>query len=369
MKVFISAVSGDMQYVASIKSLFELEREAGDELFIEFRTRGDVARESMLEAFLKRKEFDVLLMLDADQSHPKSLLKQLRATMEAQDLDMVCAHYYRRETALIQSLCYELTGDGTYPFIPLLDMPRAGVHEIALTGMGCVLIQRRVLEAVQATLPEGMSAFAIGTLPNEANDHQNWGTDFRFFIMARRLGYRLWLDANVESLHAVTLWLGHKSADKLMNYTKWADGTHELWEERIKLHGMNIEALKQRDRILEAREKGLNQTAEQVNMARQNAKNEEDMKAALDAATEVSLAMYEVWGRRKEIAAWIEVIAKYPQVVTPDQLPTTETWEKQDHSAEGTTPEEIAKIRGDMYRHNAADIVSELPELKGNGRR
>jgi hypothetical protein len=187
--------------------------------------------------------------------------------------------------------------------------------------------------------------------------------------MARRLGFKLWLDANVESLHAVTLWLGHKSADKLVNYQEWADAAQSLFEERIRLHGMNIEAINQRQRILQARHKDMMQQADIVNAERQNATTAEAMAIAVDHATQVSLAVYEIEGRMKENNAWLEVLNKYPAILTPEDLPNTVTWAKEDHSAEGTTPAEIAKIRGQMYRQQAEDIIEELPELKGNGRR
>jgi hypothetical protein len=369
MKIYISAVSSDTQYVSSLTSVYDMARRTGDDLFIEHRTRGDVARESLLEDFRKKKDFDAILCLDADQRHPKDMLERLRTDMETHNLDMVCAHYYRRDVGLIQSLCYDLTSDGTYPFLPLLDIPREGLHEIAITGLGCVLIHRRVLEAVWATLPKGQSPFAIGTMPDEANDHANWGSDFRFFILARRLGFKLWLDAGIESLHAVTVWLGHRVADKLMDYTKWADGSQDLFEERIKLHGMNIEAINQRNRILSARRKDMDVKALEVNAMREKATTDEEMQAAYNRAVEVSTAAFELDCRIKENNAWLEVLNKYPAILAPADLPNNVTWEKQDHSAEGTTPDEIAQIRGEMYRQNAADIVAELPELKGNGRR
>lgn len=359
MKVYLAAVSSETQNVGSLTTLYDLKRRPGDELFIEYRTRGDVARESLLEDFRGKKEFDAILCLDADQRHPLEMLEQLRTDMETHDLDMVCAHYYRRETKVIQSLCYELTGDGSYPFLPLLDPPREGLHEIAVTGLGCVLIHRRVIEAVWATLPPGQSPFAIGTLESEGGDSANWGSDFRFFIMARRLGFKLWLDGAIESLHGVTLWLGHKSAQKLMDYELWADIAQPLWEERIRLHGMNIEALKQRDRILEARTRELLAKGQEL----------KDTVGLEQQAMEVALAIAEMNGRRKEVAAWAEVMEKYPRITTPDQLPTTENMPPQDHSAEGATVDEITTARAEMYRENAADIVGELPTLKGNGRR
>jgi hypothetical protein len=358
VKIYMGAVSSETQNVGSLTSLYDMQRRPGDELFIEYRTRGDVARESLLENFRKRPEFDAYLALDADQRNKPDMLERLRTDMETHNLDMVCAHYYRRETKLIQSLCYPI-GDGTYPFLPYLNPPREGFHELAWTGLGCVLIHRRVIEAVWATLPAGQTPFAIGTLPSEANDHANWGSDVRFFLMARRLGFKLWLDAGIESLHAVTLWLGHKSADKLIGYQEWADAAHPLWEERVKLHGMNIEAINQRVRILEARRLGLFQQAEPL-------KGKEDKIPELQ---QVTVAIYEMDGRLKECMAWLDVLQKYPRITKPEDLPTTETMPAQDHSAEGTTPDEIAQVRGEMYRENAAEIVDALPELKGNGRR
>ena len=79
MKVFIAAVSSEMQHVGSLTSCYELKKEEGDALYIEHRTRGDVAREAMLDSFLEKKEFDALLMLDADQRHPKDMRERLRA--------------------------------------------------------------------------------------------------------------------------------------------------------------------------------------------------------------------------------------------------------------------------------------------------
>jgi hypothetical protein len=358
MKVYVAAVSSETQNVGSLITLYDLQKHAGDEMKVEYRTRGDVARESLLEDFRKQPEFDAYLALDADQRHPANMLEQLRTDMETHNLDMVCAHYYRRETKLIQSLCYEV-GDGTYPFLPMLNPPREGLHEIAWTGLGCVLIHRRVIEAVWQTLPEGQTPFAIGTLPGEANDHANWGSDVRFFIMARRLGFKLWLDAGLESLHAVTLWLGHKSANKLVDYQEWANASHDLWEERIKIHGMNIEALQQRARILEARRTGLFQQAEPL-------KGDESKIPELQ---QVTVAIYEMDGRLKELAAWLDVMQKYPAITKPADLPTTETMPPQDHSAEGTTPDEIKAGRAEMYREQAQDIAADLPTLKGNGRR
>lgn len=354
MRVFIAGVSGETQYVPSLASAFELTREKGDELFIEWKSRGDVAREGMLDTFLKRPEFDAMLLLDLDQKHPKNMLEQLRS----HDLDMVTAHAYRRGANPIQSLCYELTGDGSYPYLPYLFPPTEGLHEIAIAGFGCVLIKRHVLEAVQNSLPKGESAFAIGKMVELTGEHDNWGSDFRFFMMARKMGYKLYLDASLESKHATIVWLDHDKAKRLANYQKWADAAHELLMERIQLRGMDIEALKQRRRMLEARLEDAKQKAQPY-------MHKED-DASQQILAEISLAIYELDGRLKEVGAWIEWFEKYPKIQRPDQLPTTENMPLVDHM-EGMSGEELKAERDQMYRSNADELIEMLP-AKGQGR-
>jgi hypothetical protein len=344
MRVFIGVASGAQQHVGSLNSCYEMNRQPGDDLSIQYKARGDVARETLVDHLLEHPEYDALLLLDGDQRHPADLLDKLRASMEAGDLDMVCAHYYKRDTRLIQSLCYAY-GDGTYPFLPLLDPPREGLHRLAWTGFGCVLIHRRVIEAVKATLPRGANPVATGPLPEvTGGDYDNFGPDARFFIRALRLGFKLWLRADVESLHATTLWLGHKGAALLQHYGRWADAAHPLLEERVRLHGMTPEAYRQRLKELEARKKGL----------------AVDLEAALgadqmDQAQALSAALYEMDGRLKECGAWLKLAEDYPPIVTPADLPTTANSPLQPPVVES------AADREQVYQGNAAELVSMLP--------
>ena len=155
MRVFIAGVTGDPQHVKGLRSLFEIARRPDDGFFL-MRSIGTgySTRAEMVETFMQRREYEALLMLDADQAHPPYLLDKLRVHLE-EGKDMACAHYYSRSTKPVQSLCFAL-GDGTWPFLPLLDPPTEGLHEIAMTGLGCVLIHRRVIEAVYKHLgPNG----------------------------------------------------------------------------------------------------------------------------------------------------------------------------------------------------------------------
>ena len=352
MRVLLAAASHEVQHVGSLTSFYTIETRAGDERTIEWRTRGDMARDKFASHLLESEKYgpdDCILMLDADQRHPQDMLERLRTSMETHNLDMVCAHYYRRETQPIQSLCYTLTGDGTWPFLPMLDPPMSGLHEIAVTGFGAVLIRKKVMMAVKDAIPPGMSPVAIGPIPELEKDHQNWGADFRFFHHARKAGYRLWLDASIESLHAVPLWLGHKSAKKLINYGKWANGAQDIFTRRLELHGVNIEAVKQRLVILEARKRGFEQ--EYADAVQADAKRERLEK--------LTIAIFNMEGRIMECGAWLEWMQKYPQIERPDQLPTTRNTPKMQGLEElvGTETERQAEYRESVVS-NLRDAVA-----------
>lgn len=352
MNVLIAGASSETQYVAGVNAYYDLQRRPGDKNSLQHTSIGYVSREEFVDKLLAAPDLDALLLLDVDQRHPADLLERLRDAMEAGDLDMVCAHYYRRGTSNVQSLCYPI-GDGTYPQLPYLDPPTTGLHELLTTGFGCVLIHKRVVAAVQASLPAGENAVAIGPLPETTGNWDVVGQDFRFFLRARALGYRLWLLADVESLHGSTIWLGHKSARKLANYEKWADASYDLFEERLRLHGMNPQAYKQRLTILEARKRGLEQKF-----------NDAVAAPAPDLALlqEVTVALHRMDGHLDECRAWLEWAEKYPPIEYPEQLPT------RDNTADHPTFEDAADVRQQVHTERSMELIAQLPDVGAAGR-
>jgi len=204
-----------------------------------------------------------------------------------------------------------------------------------------------VLEAVAATLPKGESPVGIGPLPEVFGDHDNVGPDCRFFLRARALGYRLWLDAGIESLHATTIWLGHKSAGKLIDYTKWANGAHEAWEERIRLHGMNSQAFKMRKIILEARKAGM---VAQFDEARSAGADLESLQA-------MAVALHEMNGKIMECQAWLEAAEAYPPIEHPQDLPTSDNFPPVEVSNDAKS------VREQAFTERAAELVTTLPDI------
>jgi hypothetical protein len=198
MKVLVGIASHETQHVHSIQACYELRREPQDQLEMRLLSRGDLVRQEYANMILADDNYgpdDALLLLDGDQKHPLDMLEKMRA----HNLDMVCAHYYKRDGEMVQSMCFEI-GNGKRPYKPYDNPPREGLHEIGTTGFGCVLIKKKVLHSMDFFSPE---------------DSNMMETDFIFFHKARQYGFKLWLDASIESEHAVTIWLNHKTAERL----------------------------------------------------------------------------------------------------------------------------------------------------------
>lgn len=220
MRVMLAGLTPEKQFVKSYRSFREIKIRDGDACAepSEF-TRGDVARMTMCDEFLEHKEFDALLMLDLDMVHPKNILESLRS----HDVDMVTAHYWKRKTPM-----ESIVGIGDkWPYHSLKDFPESGLMEISTTGFGAVLIKRHVIEGVAANLPSGEHPMAIGPVPEMANGEVAMGSDMRFFFLARQLGYKLWLDCSVESLHACNVWLSRDL------YKRWREPDWEAEQDRL----------------------------------------------------------------------------------------------------------------------------------------
>lgn len=245
MRIFVAAVSSEKQYTKGLLSFNDLAIRDGDTKAIKLGTRGDMARMAMGNRFLA-SDLDAILLLDLDMIHPPDLLERLRA----HDVDMVTAHYFRRHINPMRSVVSLITDDNTWPYPPLITIPDDGLHEIACTGFGCILIKRNVVEAVMAMLPPGSPPFSLGPMPEEANnEHGPFGSDFNFIMRARKAGYKLWLDASLESQHACTIWLDHTMYKKLGGdnaKTYW----DPFWRHSMKYNGLNETTIKARIEVL-----------------------------------------------------------------------------------------------------------------------
>ncbi len=239
MKVFVAGASSEYQYTKGVLAFRALKLRPGDRAATHYGATGLVARKALCSEFLRHKEFDALMMLDLDMDYHPDILERLRF----HDEDIVAGHYYRRQLDPAMSLV-ETSPDGTWPYMPMLDPPREGLHEIACAGFGCVLIKRAAIEAVAKTLPPLAHPFDDGPLEWLTGSALSLGPDKRFFAMARKLGFKMYLDASVRCKHAVTAWFGDELYDKIRDRKSQGMIIASYWLENLGRHGVNEKSIK-----------------------------------------------------------------------------------------------------------------------------
>ena len=341
--IYVAGITGESQYVKSIRAFHEIILRPGDDKQERTSGRGDVGRSLTCEEFLDGK-WDAVALFDLDMLHPPDILERLRA----HDVDMVSGHYYARNARNVHSLACAV-GDGRWPYPPLLDIPRSGLHRIGMMGMGCVLIKRAVVEAVQKRLPPGDNAFGIGPCPEITGDHRSLGSDFRFFSLAQMLGYKLYLDADVESRHAVVFWLNHELADGLRGVSDSRERTEAISDVFFEERGVDAESLKLRIASLEKR---LEEVLRQQEAAETAATNYERQALGLR-----SVISDEKWLLQQELpppGAFPEVPESERQLVLDNRKGVL-----------GASHQEAAQARDTVLQKEAKGFVDDIQTIRG----
>lgn len=365
MRTFVAVISGSTQHVKGMLSCIQMELDDGDKLFIQYTTQGYAARADTGDRFLA-SDYESIMFLDADMFHPVDALKKLKS----HDKDIVVGHYYKRQTNPMMSCVLALNGyDDRWPYLPYVDPPRSGLHEVAAGGFGIALIKRQVVVDVMKYLGE-LQPFQNGPLPDIAGDVLQFSSDVRFFLAARHLGYKVWLDASVESLHGTLCWVGHEFYDRNREDINFFDNLLPFIGEGLRRWGVSLQAFEHRHRLLEAYQRGLEKQQEPV---RQKDAFKQ-INAIFEANPDILIAtqrQFILAGQIAEVEQWIEWERAYPKVEISEQLPTVgaeniETARKDRLGHPEVRDEKHAEeARQGVYRSQAQEFADELPPAPG----
>ena len=348
MNIYVAGVSGDTQYVKSLRTFYEIRLRPGDLKQERASGRGDVARVLACDDFLDYKEYGAISLFDLDMLHDPDVLERLRTDMEEHNLDMVTGHYYARDARYVHSIIW-CVGNGKWPYMPMITAPRTGLHEVAITGMGCVLIKREVVEAVANYLPPGDHPFSIGPAPKITGDNRNLGTDHRFFSIARELGYKLWLDAGIESKHGTVFWMGRDIAEKLIDHKQTAKYLDAIAEHMRKVDGMDEKFLETRIEAYKARLKDMGAQLEQAN------KTADLLKRQMDATRVVISEDTFLLGKIKEGKAFPTVAENKREETLVNRT-----------GLKDLGMEEIKEAREHVMQKEAKEFVEDLQVLRSD---
>ena len=346
MKIFVAGVSSEFTYAKGINSFRSLQLGGDDVAALHYGATGLTARKMLCSEFLRNKKYDAIAMFDLDMDFPVDTIQRLRK----HDLDMVTGHYHRRQYSPMTSII-DVSPDGTWPWIPLLDVPQSGLYEVASTGMGCVLIKRHVIEAVAEELPPLLHPFDNGPLEWLTGNHMNLGQDKRFFALAKRLGYKLWLDADIKCKHALIVWMDNEFYEKNRNRESQAFIMAGLWLDNLERYGVNTKTIKLRLQALELEREHLLAEFESV----KDGKDLEELQPYV-------LKLNEYDNRMAECTDWITGVkasVKFPNA------PEDKRDEFQEHRLSSPDigiddPKAIFELREIVHQREALEFVEEL---------
>lgn len=218
--ILIGLPSGSGQVpLPVVQSLLQLHKPLPCGFISVERQRIDKARNHMVSEAL-RQNFDYLFMVDDDNPIPPETLK----LMVEDDKDIVIAPILSRspnaegkhDLCAFYSKEYSNDEESIRIYNPITSFKEEGdLHKIDAGGTGCILIKRKVLEAVHRKY-EGYS-FEFGNtvfkkpimIDGKEFKRRTMSEDAEFCERASDLGFEVWLDERITPLH-----LGHQTAVK-----------------------------------------------------------------------------------------------------------------------------------------------------------
>lgn len=266
--VYIAISGAEIEYPSARDSIQLIVTRPGDSSLNFVRsTKGYESRQLHINNFLQTKH-DYILFLDADQVFPQNTLERLRS----HGLPLVSGFYTRRRYDVIAPVWYEpFTGK-----LPLTiwhkPLEPDKLYEIGASGWGCLLVHRDVIVSVKEfckgewvvleddmdVLPYDLAKImaairglrALEYIPsweierklNEFERHLHTleteivpfgcskepvGSDIRFGVFAKMVGYQMHGDTGVNARHIVDYPLG------LGDYARYVAANGDVLSERV----------------------------------------------------------------------------------------------------------------------------------------
>lgn len=168
-------------------------------------------RNQIVRKFLDDTRCDWLWFIDTDMVFRPDTLERLLAAADPKERPIVgalCFSVLRGDQREIIPTIYQFNDDGH--FARAMDLPPDGVHRVAATGTGCLLIHRSVLEAIAKHKPNPDGP-AWGETSWPWFKWSDWdgpdgpdvmGEDLTFCLRATAAGFPIHVDTRIDVGHA-----------------------------------------------------------------------------------------------------------------------------------------------------------------------
>ena len=153
-------------------------------------------RNIIVQRFLAHEKYDYLLMIDSDIVPPPSIIN-----LADYQKDIIAATCFMWRQGAIMPVVFNRKSDGTYTQIDITD--KDGIQEVDAVGTGCIMLSRKVLEAIQSPFLNEYDTDGI----------KLYGLDIAFCKRAKEKGFKVyanldyvcdhWITMNLKTLYAI----------------------------------------------------------------------------------------------------------------------------------------------------------------------
>lgn len=143
-------------------------------------------RNTIVQKFLAT-ESEFLMMIDSDIVPPVNIMRLLDF-----DKDIITPLMFTRQKGELLPLFLKRGKDGIYDVDDYLN--KSGLQEVDATGTGCIIIKRKVLEAVKYPFKNIYDVDGVKT----------FGLDFNFCQKSKELGFSSWVHLDYIASHYYT---------------------------------------------------------------------------------------------------------------------------------------------------------------------
>lgn len=173
-----------------VKVLTTIIQQDGMRIGLEFPMGKPITnnRNTIVQKFLARKEYDYLMMIDSDIVPPPNILKLLDFQK-----DIITPLMFVMQKGQMLPLYLKMALDGQYDFSRDY-IKKDGIQEVDATGTGCIILSRKVLEAVKHPFRNEYDSDGIKRL----------GNDLSFCKRAKELGFKIHIHLDYIAGHHTT---------------------------------------------------------------------------------------------------------------------------------------------------------------------
>jgi hypothetical protein len=188
--IYIAVLNQGTLQTELVKTLTMIIQQDGYRINLTYPHKKPISnnRNHIVQKFLARKEFDYLMMIDSDIIPPPNIMKLVDFNK-----DIIVPLMFVMQEGKVLPLYLTQAKDGQLEFTRNY-LDKSGLIPVDATGTGCIILSRKVLEAVKYPFRNEYDTDGIKKL----------GLDLSFCLRAKELGFQPYVHLDYVADHHTT---------------------------------------------------------------------------------------------------------------------------------------------------------------------